>query len=79
MKKQTKSTVNAGFVQGAAILGIAGLLVKIIGAVYRIPLANIVGESGMAYYEVATLIIPGCSSYPLRDFRQQFPSLFLNE
>lgn len=53
MKKQTKSTVNAGFVQGAAILGIAGLLVKIIGAVYRIPLANIVGESGMAYYEVA--------------------------
>ena len=53
MKKQTKSAVNAGFVQGAAILGIAGLLVKIIGAVYRIPLANIVGESGMAYYEVA--------------------------
>ena len=53
MKKQTKSTVNAGFVQGAAILGIAGLLVEIIGAVYRIPLANIVGESGMAYYEVA--------------------------
>ena len=45
MKKQTKSAVNAGFVQGAAILGIAGLLVKIIGAVYRIPLANIVGES----------------------------------
>lgn len=53
MKKQTKSAVNASFVQGAAILGIAGLLVKIIGAVYRIPLANIVGESGMAYYEVA--------------------------
>ncbi len=53
MKKQAKSAVNAGFVQGAAILGIAGLLVKIIGAVYRIPLANIVGESGMAYYEVA--------------------------
>ena len=53
MKKQTKSAVNAGFVQGAAILGIAGLLVKIIGAVYRIPLANIVVESGMAYYEVA--------------------------
>lgn len=53
MKNQTKSAGNSGFVQGAAILGIAGLLVKIIGAVYRIPLANIVGESGMAYYEVA--------------------------
>lgn len=41
------------FVAGAAILGVAGLIVKVIGAVYRIPLANIVGESGMAYYEVA--------------------------
>lgn len=41
------------FVAGAAILGIAGLIVKIIGAVYRIPLANIVGQSGMAYYEIA--------------------------
>ena len=53
MKKQSKSAVIAGFVQGAAILGIAGLLVKIIGAVYRIPLANIVGERGKAYNEVA--------------------------
>lgn len=41
------------FVAGAAILGAAGLIVKIIGAVYRIPLANIVGQSGMAYYEIA--------------------------
>lgn len=41
------------FVAGAAILGIAGLIVKVIGAVYRIPLANIVGDEGMAYYEVA--------------------------
>lgn len=41
------------FVAGAAILGIAGLIVKLIGAVYRIPLANIVGQSGMAYYEIA--------------------------
>lgn len=43
---------KASFVQGATILGIAGLFVKIIGAVYRIPLANIVGD-GMRYYEVA--------------------------
>lgn len=41
------------FTQGAAILGIAGLLVKAIGAVYRIPLANIVGTIGAAYYDVA--------------------------
>lgn len=41
------------FVKGAAILGIAGLLVKIIGACFRIPLANAVGTVGMSYYEVA--------------------------
>lgn len=46
MEKQT-------FVKGAAILGIAGLIVKIIGAVYRIPLTNIIGLEGMSYYEVA--------------------------
>ena len=53
MEKSKANTRKTSFVQGAAILGMAGLLVKVIGAVYRIPLANIVGESGMAYYEVA--------------------------
>ncbi len=41
------------FVKGAAILGIAGLIVKIIGAVFRIPLVNAVGTEGMGYYNVA--------------------------
>ncbi len=41
---------KSSFVKGAAILGAAGLLVKIIGAVYRIPLANIIGEQGMGNY-----------------------------
>ncbi|MBQ9833480.1 MAG: polysaccharide biosynthesis protein [Clostridia bacterium] len=40
------------FIKGAAILGIAGLIVKIIGAVFRIPLANTIGSEGMSYYEV---------------------------
>lgn len=40
------------FIKGAAILGIAGLIVKIIGAVFRIPLANTIGTEGMSYYEV---------------------------
>ncbi|MBR3298275.1 MAG: polysaccharide biosynthesis protein [Clostridia bacterium] len=47
--EQSKKT---SFVQGATILGIAGLFVKVIGAVYRIPLARIV-DDGMRYYEVA--------------------------
>lgn len=49
----TNTSKKKSFVAGAAILGIAGLIVKIIGAFYRIPLANIIGTDGMAYYEVA--------------------------
>ena len=48
MKKKQSS-----FVRGAAILGAAGLIVKIIGALFRVPLANQVGPEGMSYYEVA--------------------------
>ena len=48
MSKKTSS-----FVKGAAILGAAGLIVKVIGAVFRIPLANIIGPDGMANYQVA--------------------------
>lgn len=46
MKKKT-------FVKGAAILGIAGLLVQVMGAVFRIPLANIIGDDGMGYFQTA--------------------------
>ncbi len=41
---------KSSFIKGAAILGVAGLLVKIIGAVYRIPLARIIGDQGMGNY-----------------------------
>lgn len=40
-------------VKGAAILGIAGLIVKVLGAVFRLPLANMIGATGMAYYSPA--------------------------
>lgn len=39
------------FIQGAAILGIAGILVKVLGACFRIPLGNLIGDVGMAYYQ----------------------------
>lgn len=41
------------FLKGAAILGIAGLIVKILGAFYRIPLSNMIGPEGMGYYQTA--------------------------
>ena len=40
-------------VKGAAILGVAGLIVKVLGAVFRLPLANMIGATGMAYYSPA--------------------------
>ncbi|MDR2771353.1 MAG: polysaccharide biosynthesis protein [Clostridiales Family XIII bacterium] len=41
------------FLTGAAVLGAAGLLVQMMGAVFRIPLANIIGEVGLGYYQTA--------------------------
>ncbi len=45
MSKEKKSFLN-----GAFILAVAGLICKIIGAVYRIPLRNIIGEEAMGVY-----------------------------
>lgn len=40
-------------VKGAAVLAVAGIFVKILGAFFRIPLTNIVGDAGMANYAPA--------------------------
>ncbi len=49
MSKQNKQN----FLQGAIILLVANIIVKIIGAFYRIPLAIMLGEAGMGYYSTA--------------------------
>jgi len=41
------------FVKGAALLGAAGLIVKLIGAFYRVPLTHIIGDVGIGYYQAA--------------------------
>nr|WP_243426386.1 polysaccharide biosynthesis protein [Caldicoprobacter guelmensis] len=41
------------FVEGAAILAFAGLLVKVLGAIFRIPLTYIIGPEGMGLYQMA--------------------------
>ena len=41
------------FLKGATILAGAGLAVKIIGLLYRIPLARILGAEGMGIYHSA--------------------------
>ena len=49
------SSVKAkdSFLKGAFILGMAGILVKVMGAFFRIPLGNLIGAEGMAYYQAA--------------------------
>lgn len=41
------------FAQGVAALTCSNLLVKILGMLFKIPLTNLVGEEGMAYYNLA--------------------------
>ncbi len=56
------------FVKGAFILGAAGLICKIIGAFFRIPLYNMLGD-GMQYYEAvypyySTLLVISSAGLP---------------
>ncbi|GAA4722291.1 putative polysaccharide biosynthesis protein [Brevibacillus fulvus] len=58
------------FVKGAAILGIAALVSKLLGAVYRIPYQNIAGDIGLyVYMQVyplyTTLLILATAGFPL--------------
>lgn len=41
------------FAKGAAILSLSGLVVKLLGAIYRIPLTSLIGTEGMANYNIA--------------------------
>ena len=41
------------FIKGAAVLAAAGMIVKMLGAVFKIPLTNLIGELGMANFTPA--------------------------
>lgn len=47
-RKEKKS----GFLKGAAIIAAGGFLAKIIGALYRIPLTNLIGGHGIGLYQM---------------------------
>lgn len=61
--------VRQSFVKGAAILGLAALLSKILGAAYRIPYQNITGNEGMYVYQqvyplYSALLILATAGFP---------------
>lgn len=52
MAKKKKSKGRGFLVQGT-ILAVAGIITKVIGAIYRIPMLNIMGLEGQGYYDIA--------------------------
>lgn len=50
---QNKAIKSGGFVMQAGILAVAGIIVRIIGLLYRSPLNAIIGDLGAGYYSTA--------------------------
>ena len=63
MSKEKKQS----FMGGAAILASAVVVVKLIGAVYKLPLNNILGDVGKTYFDTAYLYHAGESEHAARD------------
>lgn len=49
----SKNRIKGGFVMQAGILAIAGIIVRIIGLLYKSPLNSIIGDLGAGYYSTA--------------------------
>ena len=71
-KKKNKA---ANFVIQGSILAMAGILVRIIGMLYRMPLNDIIGKQGNGYYTSAynvynILLIQYAGGYLKNDIRK---------
>ena len=69
MSQKSRFNKNSFVVQGS-ILAIAGILVRVIGLIYRIPLTRILGDEGNGYYSTAfdiynVLLLLSSQSMPL--------------
>ena len=81
-----------GLVHGALILSIAGIVCRLLGVLFRIPLSNIVGNYGIGLYQLvfplySLLLIVSSAGIPValskmiarvRDDRQQTKQIFVN-
>ena len=69
MAQKSRFNKNSFVIQGS-ILAIAGILVRVIGLIYRIPLTRILGDEGNGYYSTAfdiynLLLLLSSQSMPL--------------
>ena len=53
MSNKQKNDRGQGFVQGAMILSVSLIIVKLLGFIYKVILQNIIEENGMAYHNAA--------------------------
>ena len=70
MSETKKSKINSNFIIQGSVLAVAGILVRIIGMLYRIPISNILKEEGLGYYGTAfniysILLILSSQSMPI--------------
>ena len=54
------SKKKQGFVYGALILMLSNIIVKVVGALFKIPLANAIGDTSMGYFSSAYSIYSMC-------------------
>ena len=53
-----------GYLYGTMVLGLGTIVVKVIGAIFKIPLTNLLGGVGMSYFNVAyDLYYPLCALF----------------
>ena len=84
--------VKKGLVKGALILSVAGIVCRLLGVLFRIPLSNIVGNYGIGLYQLvfplySLLLIVSSAGIPValskmiarvRDNQQQTKQIFVN-
>lgn len=57
--EKNKKQIGQSVLKGSLILVVANLLVKVIGAIFKIPLTNLLGNEGMGYFSSAYTIYSG--------------------
>ena len=70
VEEEKRISGSSSVLKGTAIIGAAGIIVKILGAIFRIPLTNWIGSIGMSYYQVAyniynALVIMAIAGFPV--------------
>ena len=71
-QKRPEARVQQGFLHGAFILMFGVLLVKAIGALFKIPLSSIITEDGMGYFSTAYSFLTCYSAFPPSVFPWQW-------